>query len=219
MGACVQSGDAAAWEEFIHRFQKLIATTALRTARQWGEVSAHMVDDLVQETYLKLCGNECRLLREFEPLQPGSIFGFLKVITANVTHDFLRSQHSKKRGSGKPGESLDLQGRLGVSQGTGGPASQDREILLQEIDRQLTLFAAGPNQERDHLVFWLYYRQGLSASAIGAIPSVDLTTKGVESLIFRLTRQLRSCLAARPTTEGNPESPDPEKGFRPAKSF
>ena len=213
MDACVRSRDAAAWEEFIRRFQRLVATTAMRTARQWGEVSPHIVDDLVQETYLKLCANDCRLLREFEPLHPGSIFGFLKVITSNVVHDFLRSQHSKKRGSGNPSESLDFHEQSGLSQDSGGFASQDREILLQEIDRQLSVSAAGPNQERDRLVFWMYYRQGLSASAIGAIPSIDLTTKGVESLIFRLTRQLRSYLATAP------KSPEREKGFRPAKSL
>ena len=52
---CVESGDAAAWEEFIRRFQPPIARVVLRVARRWGAFSPQLIDDLVQETYLKLC--------------------------------------------------------------------------------------------------------------------------------------------------------------------
>lgn len=42
------------------------------------------------------------------------------------------------------------------------------------------------------MIFLLYYRQGLTASEIAALPSLDLTTKGVESVIARLTYMIRS---------------------------
>ena len=44
---------------------------------------------------------------------------------------------------------------------------------------------------RDRLIFWMYYRQGFTAKAIAAIPSISLTVKGVEGVIQRLTGQLR----------------------------
>src|SRR6266853_1017087 len=102
--ACSYAADTPAWEEFIRRFHPMIAGVALRTARHWGEVSPQIVDDLVQETYLKLCCDSCRLLREFESRHPDAIYGFLKVVTANVVHDHFKAVRATKRGAGKEGE-------------------------------------------------------------------------------------------------------------------
>ena len=44
---CVESGDAAAWEEFIRRFHPPIARVALRVARRWGACTPQLIDDLV----------------------------------------------------------------------------------------------------------------------------------------------------------------------------
>ena len=63
--SCPLSRDRKAWEEFVRRFHRLIAAVALRTARQWGEPSDRILDDLIQDTYLKLCDEDCRLLREY----------------------------------------------------------------------------------------------------------------------------------------------------------
>jgi DNA-directed RNA polymerase specialized sigma24 family protein len=40
--------------------------------------------------------------------------------------------------------------------------------------------------ERDRTIFWLHYRQGLTATQIAAIPTLNLTVKGVESTLWRL---------------------------------
>jgi RNA polymerase sigma-70 factor (ECF subfamily) len=45
--------------------------------------------------------------------------------------------------------------------------------------------------ERDKLVFLLYYRQGFTAKAIAELPGIQLSEKGVESCLLRLTRHLR----------------------------
>jgi RNA polymerase sigma-70 factor (ECF subfamily) len=45
------------------------------------------------------------------------------------------------------------------------------------------------------MIFLLYYRQGLTASEIAALPALGLTTKGVESIIARLTHMIRSHIA------------------------
>jgi len=42
------------------------------------------------------------------------------------------------------------------------------------------------------VIFFLYYRQGYTAAEIAALPSLQLTTKGVESIIARLTHMIRS---------------------------
>ena len=94
----------------------------------------------------------------------------------------------------------------------------ERQVLLKEIDRCLETCSEGPDKERDRLIFWLYYQQGMSAKAIAALPTVGLGAKGVESAILRLTRLVREQLAGLRSQTS--ESPLPgEKGFRPAESY
>ena len=191
--ACMRTGDAAAWEEFVRRFHRLIATVALRVARRWGETSPHVIDELVQETYLKLCSDNFRLLRRFEPRHPDAFYGYLKVVTANLVHDHFKASHSAKRGSGTTEVSDDpiSPSEADVHAGTLAVDTSERQILLKELDVLLRKLAQGPHFERDRRIFWLYYRVGLTASAIATLPSIGLNTKGVESTILRLTRLLR----------------------------
>ena len=52
---CSASRNPEAWEEFVRRFHRLIATVVLRTAGKLGDSSRQTADDLIQETYLRLC--------------------------------------------------------------------------------------------------------------------------------------------------------------------
>ena len=63
--------------------------------------------------------------------------------------------------------------------------SLELKVLVREIDKQLGC------PPRDRNVFWLYYREGLTAAEIAAIPAVGLSVKGVESLIHRMGAELR----------------------------
>ena len=96
---CAGARDTELWAEFIRRFQPVIAAAVLRTARQRGEPSRQLLDDLIQDTYLKLCENESRLLRSFQPRHEDSIYGYLKVVAANVVHDHFKSALAGKRGA------------------------------------------------------------------------------------------------------------------------
>ena len=191
--ACMQTDDVAAWEEFVRRFQRLIASVAVRIARRWGEPSPHVIDDLVQETYLKLCADNFRLLRRFKSHHQDAFYGYLKVVTANLVYDHFKAAHSSKRGSGKSEFTIDEP--VAAATGVAGPAaavkSSERGVLLREIDAMISRLAAGPQLQRSRRIFWLYYRFGYTASAIAALPYIGLNTKGVESTILRLTRLLR----------------------------
>lgn len=191
--ACRQTDDVAAWGEFVRRFHRLIATVALRIARRWSEPSPQLIDDLVQETYLKLCADNFRMLRKFKSHHPDAFYGYLKVVTANLVHDHFKAAHSSKRGSGTIEVAADEQIQPGADASGAASAvkSSERGILLREVDAALSRLAAGPHLERDRKVFWLYYRVGLTANAIAHLPSIGLSTKGVESSIFRLTRLVR----------------------------
>jgi RNA polymerase sigma-70 factor (ECF subfamily) len=216
--ACAESNDSAAWEEFVARFHRPVSLSIIRTAHQWGAIPQQVVDDLAQETYLKLCADKCRLLRDFALQHPEAVPGYIKTIAVNVAHDHFKSLHSQKRGSGETSQLLEDVDPQAQTKSLGSQHAMEREVLLKEIDRSLGTCSEGPDQERDRLIFWLYYQQGMSAKAIAALPTVGLTTKGVESAILRLTRLVREHVAGLRTQ--TPVSGRPgEKGFRPAESY
>jgi RNA polymerase sigma-70 factor (ECF subfamily) len=185
---CATTGDEAAWREFVEHFHNLIAAVALRTARRWGNVTPATVDDLVQDTYLKLCRDRRRLLSEFRPEHPESFHAYLSVITANVVHDYFRALHSQKRGAGRPEDSIEEAETTYRQPGVSGQQEMERSLLLKEIDGLLRSSLSQEESKRDRLIFWLYYRHGFSAPAISRLPSMSLTVKGVESVIHRLTK-------------------------------
>jgi RNA polymerase sigma-70 factor (ECF subfamily) len=135
------------------------------------------VDDLVQETYLKLCADKCRLLRVFAVQHPEAVLGYIKTIAVNVAHDYFKALHSQKRGSGETAQLLEDVEPPAQSGDIGGQAAMEREVLLKQIDHCLESCSEGPDQGRDRLIFWLYYQQGMSAKAIAALPTVGLTAK------------------------------------------
>src|SRR5437868_2594601 len=94
---CANGGDAASWEEFIHRFNAVIARSILRVALRNGTSEHSLIDDLVQDTYLKICADDCRLLRTFTPRHADSTFAYLKVVAASVAYDYFKSRHAEKR--------------------------------------------------------------------------------------------------------------------------
>ena len=193
--ACAELGDGVAWEEFVSRFRIPISLSIKRTACQWGKDPAQFVDDLLQETYLKLCADKCRLLLDFAQQHPEeAVLGYIRTIAINVAHDHFKSLHSQKRGAGETDQLLEDFDPAAQSGGFGGPEAMEREVFLKQVDDRLQNCAAGSNQERDCLIFWFYYLQGMSAKAIAALATVKLTAKGVEAVIHRLTRCIRERL-------------------------
>jgi RNA polymerase sigma-70 factor (ECF subfamily) len=192
---CGADEDARAWDEFVRRFHRPIATVVLRMASRWGDSSRQTGDDLVQETYLKLCANNYRILRQFEHRSPEAFTACVKVIAANVVRDHFKFSYSQKRGSNKVdgfGENSLL---AAGEDSAGGVGAIERSVLMQDVQRHLDVCLTGPDRERNNRIFWLYYRVGMSAASIAELSGVALTTKGVESLILRMTRDLRARMA------------------------
>jgi RNA polymerase sigma-70 factor (ECF subfamily) len=215
---CSISGEIEAWEEFVRRFHRVIATVVLRTARRWGDSSKQTVDDLIQETYLKLCVNDYRILRDFDHREADAFVGYVKVVAANMVRDHFKSSYSKKRGANKI-DSL-AEGFVPVAEeGDEGTAEAiEHSVLMNDVERHLQGCISGPDEGRNSKVFWLYYRVGLSAAAIAALPGIGLSTKGVESLIFRITGELRKQIMP-PSSDSPTLAPDSSEGILSAESF
>lgn len=206
--ACAETDDGEARDEFVVRFETPITLSIKRTAGQNGMDPLEFVDDLRQETYLKLCTDNFRGLLKFAEQHPDddkAVLRYIKKIAINVARDHFKSLLCQKRGGKETDQWLDDFEPAARSSSDGGSEAIEREVLLKQIDRALQDCAAGANQERDCLIFWLYYQQGLTAREIAVLPTIELTEEGVESLIFRLKRCAKEQLAGGNTR--NPAEP------------
>lgn len=163
----------------------------LRTASMWGEPSPSLVEDLTQVTYLKLWEDGCRLLRDFATQHPEAVLGYIKKTAANATHDHFKHRRSQSAGGDRPHLSTtDVDPEAG-DHVQGNQNKIAFEILLHEIDSYLRRSLVGPDQDRDRMIFWLYFRQGMSTKEIAALSAIGLTVKGVGSVIERVKHCIR----------------------------
>jgi len=212
---CAHGGDVASWQEFVRRFNPVIARSVIRVVLRHGTADKSLIDDLMQETYLKICASQCKLLRTFVPQQADSAFGFLKVVAASVAHDFFKSRLAVKRATESTAGSIEESSFTSRFESTKNTLNAtERAVLIEQIDRTLSVVVPPGELQRARTIFWLYYRSGFTASAIAALPALDLTTKGVESLLFRLTRLLREKISSAPDSRVGDK-----KGFHQAESF
>lgn len=215
---CSEQGELAAWEEFVRRYHRMIAAVILRTSTRWGDGSSQTVDDLIQETYLRFCADNYRILRNFMHRSPDGFAGFVKVLAANVTSDHFKSAFSEKRGGNRVDRFHDETSLMAADENSFSSQSIERAVLIDEVDRHLNSYLTGRDRDRNRKIFWLYYRAGLTAGAIAALPEMNLTTKGIESLILRLTRELRARMTAQPFCASE-RSAGAAEGILPAESF
>lgn len=64
--ACLERGNEPAWKLFVETFQPLIASSVSRVVGRYGPPNAALVDDLVQDTFLRICREDARILHQFK---------------------------------------------------------------------------------------------------------------------------------------------------------
>jgi RNA polymerase sigma-70 factor, ECF subfamily len=185
--ACATPLSGGAWEEFVRRFHPLITASAVRVSRRWSNGTPDEIDDVVQEIYLKLCTDRRRILTGFHAPQQAAIFGYIKVVATNIAHDFFRQRSAVKRG-------VALTSTLDEASQSALPDQLEQRLTLEQLDRILIAHTQTENGSRDRAIFRLYYRQGMTAQAISTLPGVGLSAKGVEAVLYRLTKNIRSAM-------------------------
>jgi RNA polymerase sigma-70 factor (ECF subfamily) len=207
---CADACDDEAWEEFVSRVGKPISLTILRTASMWGEPSRSLMEDLVQITYLKLWEDSCRLLCDFAIQYPEAILGYLKKTAANATHDYFKHGYSQTSGGSQPHvPTSDVDPEAGKD-GHGSEEKIAFGLFLHEIDEHLKHCLTGPDRERDRMIFWLYFRQGMSTKEIASLPAIGLSTKGVGSVLERLKHGIREQILGVRSDSGDRERIEPK---------
>ena len=189
--------------EFVKRFHRNIAGMLVKVAwRNHGH--GDNLEDLAQDVYVKIFSDDAKVLRSLRSCDEPSVAGLVQSVAYSVACDRFRDRTAQKRGGAVQVISLDQPEAPDVAQ----PGDLDRflrSILFSEIDKVLGKVTAEP-AERE--VFWLYFRHGFTARDIAAFPSCRWSAKGVESLLFRLSKEIRERLASagRPKKESKGKS-------------
>jgi RNA polymerase sigma-70 factor, ECF subfamily len=201
---CAYSAQAPEWEQFVRVVTPVVALAARRIGSVWGDPSSGTVSEIVQEVFVKLCEDERRILREFEDRGNDSFLKLLRMITASVGTDHFRRMRAEKRGG--HAHSVPLEPHVSADDVSDSKATTavEQPSLIAQLDGLLMLYPRTVSV-RDRNLFWLYYRQGLTAEAISRIPAIGLSAKGVESALVRLTRLLRETII-----HGKPKPDSPE---------
>jgi RNA polymerase sigma-70 factor (ECF subfamily) len=77
-------GDKGAWEAFVRRYAGLVVAAVRGVARDASEV-----EDLTQEVFLRLCKDNFRLLRTFDPARAG-LSTWITIVARSTARDAMR---------------------------------------------------------------------------------------------------------------------------------
>jgi RNA polymerase sigma factor (sigma-70 family) len=178
---CLAAGSPANWEAFIDLAQPVIATAVFRTLRRWNRTDRALADDLIQDTFAKLCAADFRVLRNFRGQDSTALHAYLRVIAASVVTDRLRAEQARPVSLDDPDEAPVLADETTAR-------DIERNLLLDRIEKCLE-----GQKQRDRWIFWLYHRHGFTPKVIAALAG-GLGTSGVETLLYRLTRAVADCV-------------------------
>ncbi len=182
--ACADPENTEAWQELVRRFNTLITVTVWRVASRYGFSRSSIIEDLVQDTYTKICAKNFRLMRTFKSDHANACYGMIKTIARNVAIDHFRDPYPDDpcRPDVEPPDGERSQCNLRPIDMN----ELDRQIVLEQIDKIDKILKKYCSQ-RDQDIFWLYNLQGFSAREIAELPNFKpLTIKGVESILYRV---------------------------------
>jgi RNA polymerase sigma factor (sigma-70 family) len=77
-------GDKGAWEVFVRRYAGLVFAAVRAIARETAEV-----EDLTQEVFLRLCKDDFKLLRGYDPARAG-LSTWLTIVARSTARDAMR---------------------------------------------------------------------------------------------------------------------------------
>jgi RNA polymerase sigma-70 factor (ECF subfamily) len=77
-------GEKGAWETFVRRYAGLVAAAVRGVARDPAEI-----EDLAQEVFLRLCKDDFRLLRSYDPARAG-LSTWITIVARSTARDALR---------------------------------------------------------------------------------------------------------------------------------
>lgn len=163
------AGERGAWEGFLQRYAPVIYAAVRKRLLPAGRDSE--VDDVTQDVFVKICANDFRLLRSFDPGR-ARLTTWLTVIASSASIDHLRR-------NARPTTSVDSvpEHHLSVS------AREPAWVSIPE----------GLLSPRQTLIIRLLYNHDMTAAEVAERLNIDPQT--VRSMHHKALKRLRSRLA------------------------
>ena len=164
-------GDKAAWDAFVRAQAAVIFAAVRRRLVPAGREAES--EDVVQEVFVKLCRNDFRLLRGYDPAK-AKLTTYLTVIASSTAIDHLRRLKA-------PAETLD--------------AVPESELSVPPQEPDFFTIPEGLLSPRQALVIELLYRRDLLPAEAAEIIGVDPQT--VRSMHHKALTKLRKHFAEK----------------------
>ena len=184
---CLEGGTQAGWNAVLEELHEPVLRTLARHSYVQGTGAGGDLDDLFQDFFLHLCKDRDRVLPAIKKLRDAEVLPYMRAMAANLAHDRHRRRQAGKRGSGVTG--VDLGSNVAAVDGRDG----ERRLLGRAVEDCLRQHKIVGEQYR---AFWYYYRDGYTAEEISRWVA-QLSTKGVESLLLRLRKIVKDCIAGK----------------------
>ena len=180
LGALIR-GEKPAWDGFVRRYAGLILSAVRGVAHGSSDI-----DDLVQEVFARLCKDEFRLLKAYDPARAG-ITTWLTIVARSTPRDALRRRHPQVTPLDSVPEAL--------------LAVEDRHVEPLKLPVELL-------SPRQKLVLSMIYDKDMDVAEIAASLGVDPQT--VRSTHHKAMLKLRGHFAVEDGT-GPPGGGGPAK--------
>jgi RNA polymerase sigma factor (sigma-70 family) len=203
VSACCRMDDGA-WDEFITRYNRRVSLYITRACRFPGwsrDDRGDLARDLTQEVYVRLLADECRALKAWRGESEEAFLGYLAKVVHAVACDALRRERSLKRSANVvsyDGMASEEGPPLAEVIPAGDASSPDRMLAERTAPKRLRSalrsLHAGPNDDRNAMIFQLHVLDGLTASEIAGLPEIRMQIPSVESVLRRTRERLRTVL-------------------------
>jgi len=183
---CIER-DAAAWDEFLHKYSKLIYSYIHSVLRLKAKaIPADTIDDLYQELITSLIKDNCKKLSSFKAKNGCSLASWLRIVTVNFMIDFTRRS--------KPlvslDEDLEAGGSLKDILGDDSHIKLENEIAGAEKQKQL--FECIEELTVDDKYFLeLYLHRGMPLERLSCV--LRISKPAADMRKSRIIERLRSC--------------------------
>ena len=124
--AALIAGDKAAWDAFVRRYAGLIVAAVRGIAPTPSDV-----EDLTQEVFVRLCKDDFRLMRSYDPARAG-LSTWLTIVARSTARDALR----RRRADSVPIDAVP-EGQLAVDPVEPTPKLKLPEALLSPRQREI----------------------------------------------------------------------------------
>lgn len=192
VNSCIQ-GDEAAWRAFVLKYTRPISLYILRACPD--QTDHETIRDLTQEVFVRLLANDYAALRRLRTTTGEGMMAFLATVARTVSLDNVRRLQSQKRS----GQLVHLEDGMDDSPDLSSlRATQSPEFDLLEklgVERFIGLLRetiTGVNSERDIFVAQMYFLEEMSAGEIANIRGLNLSVSGVEAVIHRTRKILKT---------------------------